>query len=82
MEFLTRSQAAEQLGVHERKIDRYRTQGVAISNGNLLYLQSLSTGDKGNGPVRIPRHTMDGMDERYMGFEDFLLALVRRNEQN
>ena len=80
MEFLTREEAAELLGINARTIDRYRNNGIVVGKGEVLFLQSLSTGNGGGGPVRIPRQTMDGRDARYVGFDPFIIELVRRNE--
>jgi hypothetical protein len=89
MEFLTKEQAAERLGVHARKIDRFRVNGIQTKDGNQIFLQSLSTGDRGGGPVRIPLATMafpeDSTSSRaegqtYLGLDSFIVELVRRNE--
>ena len=85
MEFLTKEQAAERLGVHARKIDRFRVNGIEAKEGHRIFLQSLSTGDRGGGPVRIPTSTLDlksqdSNSETYLGLDPFIVELVRRNE--
>ena len=80
MEFLTRQEAADELGINARTIDRYRINGIDVRKGEVLFLQSLSTGNGGGGPVRIPRQTIEGKDTRYIGFDPFIIELVRRNE--
>lgn len=77
--FLSREEAADALGVGPLKIDRYRYRGVDIPGKGRTYLQSLNTGDKG-GKVRIPKATMKGSPKNYLGFDDFVAELVRRNE--
>lgn len=80
--YLTREQAADELGVPVTAIDRFRKRGIVTPDGRAVRLMSASLSFFGeHGPVRIPREGFDGDGSRvYLAFVPFCEELFKRND--